>query len=114
MAAIRPSGLRGQRKSDITLGAAGRGRFTVHWYTDVIRRYTDFDGRSDRPEFWWFSLINLIISLAIYAIGIAAFGLATGELLATLYGLAALLPTLGVEIRRLHDTNRSGWWMLIA
>jgi uncharacterized membrane protein YhaH (DUF805 family) len=86
----------------------------MHWYTDVIRRYTDFDGRADRPEFWWFALINLIISLAIWAIGIALFGYATGELLAIVYGLATLLPSLGVEIRRLHDTNKSGWWIVVA
>jgi uncharacterized membrane protein YhaH (DUF805 family) len=74
----------------------------VHWYTDVIRRYTDFDGRSDRPEFWWFGLINLILSVVLWAIGIAAFGLQGGQLVAVLYGLATLLPALGVEIRRLH------------
>lgn len=86
----------------------------VHWYTDVIRRYTEFDGRSDRPEFWWFALINVIVSLVLYAIGVAAFGLIGGQLLGVLYGLATLLPGLGVEIRRLHDTNRSGWWILIG
>jgi len=86
----------------------------VHWYTDVIRRYTDFDGRADRPEFWWFALINLIISGVIWTIGIALFGAATGEGLAVVYGLVTLLPSLGVEIRRLHDTNRSGWWILIS
>jgi len=51
----------------------------VHWYTDVIRRYADFDGRSDRPEFWWFGLINLIVSLVVWAIGVAAFGFPTGN-----------------------------------
>ncbi len=86
----------------------------MHWYTDVIRRYTDFDGRAGRPEFWWFALINVIISLVIWTVGIALFGFLTGELLAILYGLATLLPALGVEIRRLHDTNKSGWWILIS
>ncbi len=86
----------------------------VHWYTDVLRRYAEFAGRSDRPEFWWFALINLIVSLVIYAIGIAAFGYNGGQILGFVYGLATLLPSLGVEIRRLHDTNRSGWWILIA
>jgi uncharacterized membrane protein YhaH (DUF805 family) len=86
----------------------------VHWYTDVIRRYTEFDGRSDRPEFWWFALINVIVSLVLYAIGVAAFGLVGGQLVGVLYGLVTLLPGLGVEIRRLHDTNRSGWWILIG
>jgi uncharacterized membrane protein YhaH (DUF805 family) len=86
----------------------------VHWYTDVLRRYTDFDGRSDRPEFWWFALINTIVSLVFWTIGIAAFGFPNGEFVAVLYGLVTLLPGLGVEIRRLHDTNRSGWWLLIS
>jgi uncharacterized membrane protein YhaH (DUF805 family) len=85
----------------------------MHWYTDVIRRYTDFDGRADRPEFWWFALINLIVSVGIWVAGIALFGLATGELLAVVYGLATLLPVLGVAIRRLHDTNKSGWWIVV-
>ena len=85
----------------------------MHWYTDVIRRYTDFDGRSDRPEFWWFGLINHREPV-VWAIGIAAFGFPTGELVAVLYGLVTLLPALGVEIRRLHDTNRTGWWILIS
>jgi uncharacterized membrane protein YhaH (DUF805 family) len=87
----------------------------VHWYTDVIRRYTDFDGRADRPEFWWFSLINLIVSLVLWVIGIALIGgVSGGQILAALYGLVTLLPVLGVDIRRLHDTNRSGWWILIS
>ena len=86
----------------------------MHWYTDVIRRYTDFDGRADRPEFRWFALINLIISPVIWAVGIALFGYAVGELLAIVYGLATLLPVLGVEIRRLHDTNKSGWWIVVS
>ena len=50
----------------------------MHWYTDVLRRYTDFGGRADRPEFWWFALINLIVSLVIWAVGIALFGYAVG------------------------------------
>ncbi len=86
----------------------------VHWYTDVIRRYADFDGRSDRPEFWWFALVNLIVSLVLWTIGLVAFGFYGAELVAVLYGLVTLLPALGVEIRRLHDTNRSGWWILIS
>lgn len=86
----------------------------MHWYTDVIRRYADFDGRSARPEFWWFALWNVGVTLAIYIVGRVVLGANGGSLLADLYGLALLLPSLGVEIRRLHDTNRSGWWILIA
>ncbi len=86
----------------------------MHWYTDVLRRYTDFVGRSDRPEFWWFGLINVIVSLVLWGIGVALLGFPKGELVAVVYGLVTLLPVLGVDIRRLHDTNRSGWWMLIS
>ncbi len=85
----------------------------MHWYTDVIKKYTVFHGRSGRPEFWWFTLINLIISAVLFAVFYRAIG-GVGQLVYYLYGLAVLLPTLGVEIRRLHDTNRSGWWILIG
>jgi uncharacterized membrane protein YhaH (DUF805 family) len=91
-----------------------QGGFPVHWYTDVIRRYAEFDGRSGRPEFWWFMLWNLVITVVVYLVGIAVLGSARGGLLADLYGLLVLLPSLGVEIRRLHDTNRTGWWVLLA
>jgi uncharacterized membrane protein YhaH (DUF805 family) len=81
----------------------------VHWYTDVIKRYAVFDGRAGRPEYWWFFLINTIISLVLrFAIPSA------GAIISELYGLAVLLPSIGVAIRRLHDTNRTGWWILVA
>jgi uncharacterized membrane protein YhaH (DUF805 family) len=86
----------------------------VHWYTDVIRRYADFDGRAGRPEFWWFALLNVIVTVVVLIVGYAVLGSAHGAILADLYTLLVLLPSLGVEIRRLHDTDRSGWWILIA
>jgi uncharacterized membrane protein YhaH (DUF805 family) len=85
----------------------------MHWYTDVIRQYAVFDGRAGRPEFWWFALINAIIEVIIYGIAAAA-GSGALLLVAYAYGLAVFLPSLGVGIRRLHDTNRSGWWVLIG
>jgi uncharacterized membrane protein YhaH (DUF805 family) len=81
----------------------------VHWYTDVIKKYAVFDGRAARPEYWWFFLINTIISLVLrFAIPGA------GAIISELYGLAVLLPSIGVAIRRLHDTNRTGWWILVV
>jgi uncharacterized membrane protein YhaH (DUF805 family) len=80
----------------------------VHWYTDVLKQYAVFDGRATRPQYWWFWLINTLI-LEILARGSAIFGL-----IVLIYGLAVLLPSLGVAIRRLHDTNRSGWWLVIG
>jgi uncharacterized membrane protein YhaH (DUF805 family) len=87
----------------------------IGWYMDVLRKYTVFHGRAGRPEFWWFTLVNIVVSVVIFQIVIGAIaGHAVGEALSGLYGLAVLLPNLGVAIRRLHDTNRTGWWILIG
>lgn len=63
-------------------------------------------------EYWMFTLVNIIISVALSVV----LGLISEKLLpiANLYSLAVLLPALGVTARRLHDINKSGWWMLIA
>jgi uncharacterized membrane protein YhaH (DUF805 family) len=86
----------------------------MHWYTDVIRKYAVFNGRAARPEFWWFVLFNVIISAAIQLVFSAIAGHSTGQAVGELYSLAVLLPSLGVGIRRLHDTNRTGWWYLLV
>jgi uncharacterized membrane protein YhaH (DUF805 family) len=81
-------------------------------YVEVIRRYADFHGRAGRPEYWWFLLANFIV-YAILAILASAAG-AFFSVVLVLYAIAVFLPSLGVSIRRLHDTNRSGWWLLIG
>ena len=86
----------------------------MHWYTDVIKKYAVFNGRAARPEFWWFVLINLIIAAVINLVFSAIGGRNTGQVVSDLYSLAVLLPSLGVGIRRLHDTNRTGWWYLLV
>jgi uncharacterized membrane protein YhaH (DUF805 family) len=86
----------------------------MHWYTDVIKKYAVFNGRAARPEFWWFALCNAIVFAVIYiVVGIIA-GRSTGQAISDLYLLAVFLPSLGVAIRRLHDTDRSGWWYLLV
>jgi uncharacterized membrane protein YhaH (DUF805 family) len=82
----------------------------MHWYTDVIKQYAVFDGRAGRPEYWWFFLINAVISLILDVV----FRGSTGQVLGAIYTLAVLLPSIGVGIRRLHDTNRTGWWLLVS
>ena len=86
----------------------------MHWYTDVIKKYAVFDGRAGRPEFWWFTLFNAIIYAILYVILLSVSSGSSGLIIADLYALAVFLPSLGVGIRRLHDTNRSGWWILIS
>jgi uncharacterized membrane protein YhaH (DUF805 family) len=86
-----------------------------YWKKVVLENYLNFDGRARRAEFWWYFLANLIISIVLNIID-AALGLGGGYggVLSGIYGLAVLLPGIAVSIRRLHDTSRSGWWILIA
>ena len=82
----------------------------MQWYLGVLRKYAVFSGRARRTEFWMFVLFNLIITLALATIdGL----LGTGGVLGGLYGLGVLIPGIAVAVRRLHDTDRSGWWYLI-
>ncbi|MET9510149.1 DUF805 domain-containing protein [Streptomyces flavidovirens] len=83
----------------------------MHWYIDVLKKYAAFSGRARRQEYWMFTLISSIIYIALMAIDISL--LDTG-VIAVIYELAVLLPSLAVSVRRLHDTGRSGWWLLIA
>ena len=81
----------------------------MSWYVMVLKKYVVFEGRARRKEYWYFALISFIISLILslidWAIGM--------NILVTIYGLAVLLPALGVSVRRLHDIGRSGWWIFI-
>lgn len=85
----------------------------MEWFLKCVKEhYFDFNGRARRKEYWMFTLVNIIISVALSVV----LGLISEKLLpiANLYSLAVLLPALGVTARRLHDINKSGWWMLIA
>lgn len=82
----------------------------LNYYLEVLQKYAVFDGRARRAEFWWFTLINWVISVVLQIFDNA---IGTGGIIGGLYGLAVLLPSIGVAIRRLHDTDRSGWWLLL-
>jgi uncharacterized membrane protein YhaH (DUF805 family) len=83
----------------------------VNWYLAVLKNYAGFSGRARRTEYWMFFLINLIIVVVLDLIGMA---IKVSTLLGGIYGLAVLIPSLAVGVRRLHDTGRSGWWLLIG
>jgi uncharacterized membrane protein YhaH (DUF805 family) len=88
----------------------------MEWYLGVIKKYAEFNGRARRQEYWMFVLINALISGAL-GIAEGAVGLAAesgGGPLTGLYGLFVLVPGIAVGVRRLHDTGRSGWWLLLA
>lgn len=89
----------------------------MNWYLAVLKKYADFNGRARRKEYWLFFLFNILVSVALSIID-SILGTGRGEsgtgLLGGLYVLAIFLPSLAVSVRRLHDTGRSGWWMLIS
>ena len=83
----------------------------MEWYLGVLKQYAVFTGRSRRQEFWMFVLFNFIVAVVL---GIVEGVIGSGGVLGSLYSLAVLLPSIGVGIRRLHDTGRTGWWLLIG
>ena len=93
----------------------------MNYYTEALRKYVVFSGRARRKEFWMFALVNIIISIvlswggyylaiALQATQVVIFCYA----LTVAYSLAVFLPTLSVAVRRLHDSGRSGAWMLLT
>jgi uncharacterized membrane protein YhaH (DUF805 family) len=71
--------------------------------------YAKFDGRASRPAFWWWVLFVLLVSVGANIIDLAI----GAPVFNAIVGLGLLLPNLSVAIRRLHDTDRTGWWVLI-
>lgn len=82
----------------------------MNWYLEVLKNYAVFDGRARRTEYWMFMLFNFFIVFVLGLVEIVIGG--TG--LAGLYSMAVLIPGIAVSVRRLHDTGRSGWWLLIG
>jgi len=87
----------------------------ARWYLEVLKKYAVFRGRARRKEFWFFVLFDCIICFAMGLVDAIA-GIVWPELgpLTLIYLLATMLPHLAVSVRRLHDTGRSGWWLLVV
>ena len=83
----------------------------MNWYLEVLKKYAEFNGRARRKEYWMFFLFNVIISIVLGVIEAMVGG---PGIVGGLYALAVLLPALGVTVRRLHDTGRTGWWILVG
>jgi uncharacterized membrane protein YhaH (DUF805 family) len=81
----------------------------MNWYLEVLKNYAGFNGRARRKEYWMFYLISTIIAVALNVLG----GAIEFPLIGSIYSLAVLIPTIAVGVRRLHDVNKSGWFLLI-
>lgn len=90
----------------------------MNWYIKVIKQYADFNGRARRTEYWMFILFNAIFAIAAMLIDNMLGLTISTEIpygpLYIIYGLAMFIPGLAVAVRRLHDTGKSGWMILIA
>jgi uncharacterized membrane protein YhaH (DUF805 family) len=72
--------------------------------SSCLRKYTEFNGRASRSEYWWFALFCVIVSLAASMLG---------NWVVQIVNLALLLPSVAVGARRLHDMGKSGWFQLV-
>ena len=88
----------------------------MSWYLEALKKYAVFSGRSRRMEYWYFVLFNLIVYIVLSLIDalLGTYNIVQGVgLLSGIYSLAVLIPTLAVTVRRLHDIDRTGWWIFI-
>jgi uncharacterized membrane protein YhaH (DUF805 family) len=99
----------------------------IGWALRPLKNYARFSGRASRAEFWWFFLFMMILYIGMWVVLFATLGLAAssgskpsigllgafgiGWILLALFWLAMIIPTIAVQVRRLHDTDRSGWWI---
>ncbi|MEL6947726.1 MAG: DUF805 domain-containing protein [Pseudomonadota bacterium] len=82
-------------------------------YVSAMRKYFQFSGRASRKEFWMFTLIFMIGSILLSIVDAMVLGAADGNgILSGLWSLAHFIPSISVAVRRLHDINRTGWWIL--
>ena len=95
----------------------------VEAISSVFRNYVNFSGRAQRSEYWWWVLFIILVSVATQIIdgavvapllGFAMFEDGAGQPLSVMVSLALLIPNVAVGVRRLHDLDRSGWWLLIG
>ncbi|MBD3807717.1 MAG: DUF805 domain-containing protein [Epsilonproteobacteria bacterium] len=88
--------------------------------TCLKQKYADFDGRASRSEYWWFALFQFLIYLVLTLVTGGIINYETGEMnsfgaiVLLLAVLALIVPAIAAAVRRLHDTDKSGWWYLIS
>ncbi len=82
----------------------------MSWFIEALKKYAVFSGRARRKEYWMYTLFVCIFYVVFLGIGLAV----DHPLIGVLFYLAILVPSLAVTVRRLHDTGRTGWWVLIG
>ncbi|MGB3750819.1 MAG: DUF805 domain-containing protein [Arcobacteraceae bacterium] len=93
-------------KKELNIELPEEAKGILQHYINAFKNYANFQGRATRSAFWYFQLVSFIVSILLTII--------SAGILYPIYSLAVLIPALAVGARRLHDTNRSGWWQLIV
>ena len=89
--------------------------FTEAVGTCLKEKYFNFNDRAQRSEYWWFALFVWSVTIGLTVLDNLIFNNPSGYgIFSTIWGLALLLPSIGVGVRRLHDLDKSGWWLLIS
>lgn len=106
-----------QAKTSAVAVSSGDEVKPFDWYLRVLKNYAQFGGRARRKEYWFYMLFGILISIGLGILdgitGMMSYSAGMGAL-GSLYALGTFIPSLAVTARRLHDTDRSAWWMLIV
>jgi uncharacterized membrane protein YhaH (DUF805 family) len=91
----------------------------TYWMLLPLRKYATFSGRAPRAEYWWYLLFNVLLILAMTLLDVLIIGIETVNYygtgpLSAITSLALIIPSLAVTVRRLHDRDKSGWWIFIG
>ncbi|MWP49803.1 MULTISPECIES: DUF805 domain-containing protein [unclassified Gilliamella] len=92
----------------------------MNWFISCIKQnYTNFNGRARRQEYWMFMLFSFLLNIALSIVSVILVSISTSlvsvtNIISFVVWAALFLPSLAVTVRRLHDTDRSGWWALVA
>ena len=94
----------------------------IDWFKKVVlENYVNFEGRARRSEYWYYTLAQILLIISVLILGSIFIGAFELEMLTPIFGglyvlltFGLLLPSLGVAVRRLHDTGRSGWFILLG
>ena len=85
--------------------------FTTAAKTVLTQKYAKFDGRAMRSEYWWYALFVFVVAIVLAIVDNLIIG---ASLLGGIWSLATLIPSIAVGVRRLHDLDKSGWWLLLG
>ena len=86
-------------------------KFNLYFKDVILKQYAQFQGKTKRPDFWWYILFYVICEVVLFIIDKI---IGWNGVLSYIFGLALLVPSLAIGVRRLHDIGKSGWWWLIG